>query len=77
MTRVIASPWVVLSSGVKQENFPQAVELACQEGASGFLAGRGIWRGVIGSTDVTRALREDAAVRLRKMCEVVDRAVRP
>ena len=75
LTRTIRSPWVVLSSGVKQDNFPHAVGLACQEGASGFLAGRGVWRGVIGSTDLERALREDAAVRLRRLCDVVDGTV--
>ncbi|MDR3522130.1 MAG: aldolase [Acidocella sp.] len=67
--------WVVLSSGVKQDQFPQAVEWACREGASGFLAGRGIWSGVIGKPDVKRALLEDAVPRLERLCEVVDRVI--
>ena len=75
LTRAIRSPWVVLSSGVQQDNFPRAVELACREGASGFLAGRAVWRGVIGSTDLRRALREDAAARLCRLCEIVDQTV--
>jgi sulfofructosephosphate aldolase len=75
LTRAIHSPWVVLSSGVKPDNFPCAVELACREGASGFLAGRAVWSGVIGSPDLQRALREDATARLRRLCDVVDRAV--
>ncbi len=73
ITRSVASPWVVLSSGVPQDAFPQAVEWACREGASGFLAGRGIWAGTIGQQDVPRALREDAVPRLRRLCEIVDR----
>ncbi len=75
LTRTIASPWVVLSSGVRQDNFPRAVELACREGASGFLAGRAVWRSVIGSADLRRALQEDAAARLCRLCEIVDQTV--
>jgi len=75
ITRSVGSPWVVLSSGVPQDAFPQAVEWACREGASGFLAGRGIWAGTIGQPDVSRALREDAVPRLQRLCDVVDRVV--
>jgi tagatose 1,6-diphosphate aldolase len=39
-----AVPWVVLSAGVDFELFCQQVEIACQSGASGFLAGRAIWQ---------------------------------
>ncbi|HEY8458404.1 MAG TPA: aldolase [Actinopolymorphaceae bacterium] len=75
MTKLITSPWVVLSSGVPQDLFPQAVELACREGASGFLAGRAIWRSCIGKPDVERALRHQAVPRLQRLCEVVDATV--
>ena len=75
LTRTIRSPWVVLSSGVTPDDFPQAVEWACREGASGFLAGRAVWRNVIGSPDIPRALIQDAARRLARLCEVVDRVV--
>jgi len=37
-------PWVVLSAGVDFERFYREVEIACQAGASGFLAGRAIWQ---------------------------------
>lgn len=76
ITRSVGSPWVVLSSGVPQDAFPQAVEWACREGASGFLAGRGIWAGTIGTPDVERALQDDAVPRLQRLCDVVDRAIR-
>ena len=72
---IIQGPWVVLSSGVAPDDFPQAVEWACREGASGFLAGRAVWRNVIGAPDVARALTDDAAARLRRLCDVVDRVV--
>ena len=75
ITRSVDGPWVVLSSGVPPDAFPQAVEWACREGASGFLAGRGVWAGTIGQPDVVRALRQDAVPRLQRLCDVVDRAV--
>lgn len=75
LTRTLKSPWVVLSSGVSPDDFPQAVEWACREGASGFLAGRAVWRNVIGQADVHHALIHDAAVRLARLCDVVDRFV--
>jgi sulfofructosephosphate aldolase len=76
MTRTIDGPWVVLSSGVSPDAFPLAVEWACKEGASGFLAGRAVWRNVIGQSDTEQALVEDAVPRLQRLCDVVDRAFR-
>lgn len=75
LTATISSPWVVLSSGVAHDDFPRAVELACQEGASGFLAGRAVWRTVAGAPDVDAALRRDAATRLQRLAEIVDKNV--
>lgn len=72
LTGVIASPWVVLSSGVAPERFPRAVALSCRGGASGFLAGRAVWRGVIGHADPARALRAQAVPALRRLADVVD-----
>jgi len=37
-------PWVILSAGVDFDLFYQQVEMACQAGASGFLAGRALWQ---------------------------------
>jgi tagatose 1,6-diphosphate aldolase len=37
-------PWVLLSAGVNFDLFYQEVEVACQAGASGFLAGRALWQ---------------------------------
>jgi sulfofructosephosphate aldolase len=75
LTGIIKGPWIVLSSGVAPDDFPQAVEWACREGASGFLAGRAVWRTVIGANDVTAALQTDAVPRLQRLCDVVDRIV--
>ena len=72
---LVDSPWVVLSSGVDPDSYPTAVEWACKEGASGFLAGRAVWRKVIGQADMYKALVEDAAMRLQRLCDVVDRCI--
>jgi sulfofructosephosphate aldolase len=75
LTGAIAGPWVVLSSGVPPDAFPRAVEWACREGASGFLAGRAVWSEAIGRPDIEAAFRDDSAPRLLRLCEVVDRWV--
>ncbi|MCT2590697.1 hypothetical protein LHJ74_12385 [Streptomyces sp. N2-109] len=75
LDEAIASPWVVLSSGVPADEFPRAVRLACEAGASGFLAGRAVWRDCIGAPDLERALHEDAVPRLRHLVDIVDETV--
>jgi len=75
LTEIIDSPWVVLSSGVPHERFPRAVELACAEGASGFLAGRAVWRQVVGEDDIAAGLETYAVPRLRELGEIVDAAM--
>jgi sulfofructosephosphate aldolase len=71
----ITSPWVVLSSGVAADDFPRAVRIACEAGASGFLAGRAVWRNCIGADDLVSALQDDAVPRLKKLVAVVDEVV--
>lgn len=72
LTDAIDGAWVVLSSGVAAERFPETVALACRQGASGFLAGRAIWASVVAERDLTGALRTTAADRLKRLCGVVD-----
>ncbi len=76
MTELLPCPWVVLSSGVAIDDFPRAVEAACRGGASGFLAGRAIWRDSIGA-DPEPGLRERSAPRLRRLAAIVDETARP
>jgi sulfofructosephosphate aldolase len=70
---VVDCPWVVLSSGVEPDDFPAAVEAACRAGASGILAGRALWRTVLGAEDPTWLLRRHSVPRLQHLCEIVDR----
>lgn len=75
LTEAVAGEWVVLSTGVPHDAFPRAVELACAEGASGFLAGRAVWRQTVGAGDVPSALRATGVPRLRELGEIVDAAM--
>ena len=37
-------PWVLLSAGVNFDVFKKQLDVACRAGASGFVAGRAIWK---------------------------------
>lgn len=74
---VVRGPWVVLSQGVDQDRFHDAVVAACRGGASGFLAGRALWSDVVGMPDVAHGLRERSVPRLERLVEAVDREARP
>lgn len=75
ITELVASPWVVLSSGVDADRFPAAVEAAVAAGASGFLAGRAVWKASLAATDVQHALETDAVARLQRLVAVADAAL--
>lgn len=47
LNEITGTPWVILSAGVEIEEFLVQVELATKAGASGFLCGRAIWKGVL------------------------------
>ncbi|BBJ28197.1 tagatose 1,6-diphosphate aldolase [Athalassotoga saccharophila] len=49
-------PWVVLSEGMDAEKFAEILDLNCRIGASGFLAGRAIWKKVVSSVDDTEEM---------------------
>jgi sulfofructosephosphate aldolase len=77
ITAAIPCPWVVLSGGVDAERFPPAVRAACRGGASGFLAGRGIWGPSISAADPLAHLDTDAVARMRELIAIVDAHARP
>jgi tagatose-1,6-bisphosphate aldolase len=45
------TPWVLLGGGGAPEVFARDLRIACAAGASGFIAGRTLWTGVIGGED--------------------------
>lgn len=72
---LVDGAWVVLSSGVAADRFPDAVRLACEAGASGFLAGRAVWASVVGSPRLEEDLHRVAVPALQRLVRVVDETV--
>jgi tagatose 1,6-diphosphate aldolase len=48
LTQASRVPWTLLSSGVNFETFLRQVNVACETGASGVIAGRAIWQEAVG-----------------------------
>lgn len=73
-------PWVLLSAGVAFETFKLRLELACAAGASGYIAGRSLWREAVATTGVERtaavALLLERLERLNGVTRRHGRAVR-
>lgn len=68
-------PWAVLSAGVDHSTFIGQVEIAMQNGASGVIAGRALWKDCISLDGDTRRekLENIASARLREIQKVLDR----
>lgn len=77
ISEAIGSPWVVLSNGVKQPFFNDAVKACAMGGASGFLAGRAVWADIVGAADIPTALQEISIPRLERLAEIVDTHAKP
>ncbi|WP_105566100.1 aldolase [Microbacterium halophytorum] len=75
LTAAIDGPWVILSSGVAPDRFPEAVRIACGAGASGFLAGRAVWAPSLDADDVAADLSTNAVARLQRLAAVADESV--
>ncbi len=72
-------PWVLLSAGVDYDVFERQARIACQCGASGFLAGRAIWKEAVAMqpADRERFIKETAANRLGRLAEITAQLARP
>jgi len=77
VSAAIGRPWVVLSAGVDADRFPAAVAAAGAGGASGFLAGRGVWGPAIAAADPAAALATDGRRRLEELSSIAATFARP
>jgi tagatose 1,6-diphosphate aldolase len=64
------TPWVLLGGGGAPEVFARDLRIACRAGASGFIAGRTLWTGVIGDDDAGTWLRRVGVPLLRSLREI-------
>ncbi len=79
VSAVCTVPWVLLSAGVDFEVFAAQAEIASSAGASGWLAGRAIWKEVatMKLADRTKFLNEIAAPRAEKLAAIATKHSRP
>ncbi len=80
LAAVLRRPWAVLSAGVPFDQFTDVIQIAFDEGgASGFIAGRSVWREVVSLTGRHREefLTTVARPRLERLVEVAGRRARP
>jgi tagatose-1,6-bisphosphate aldolase len=76
----VTVPWAVLSAGVDFDKFNEVIRVSCDDGgASGFIAGRSVWKEAIGLTGPERDtfLSEVAVPRLAALRESIAGRARP
>jgi tagatose 1,6-diphosphate aldolase len=74
---VSQTPWVLLSAGVNFDEFKKSLIYAVENGASGFLCGRALWKDAVGRKDMTHFLVTTGVNRLNELVEIVKRKARP
>jgi len=80
ITATAGVPWVLLSAGVDFATFQRQVEIACEAGASGFLAGRAVWQEAMLLPDATERehyLQTIAVSRLRILVDIANYRATP
>ena len=80
LNRASVQPWVLLSAGADIDRFAQALDIGCQCGASGFLAGRAIWKDYVKlatSAERRAALEQKAAHNLGMVTHIAQRDALP
>ncbi len=65
------TPWVVLSAGVDYPEFKENVKYAARNGASGFLAGRAIWKEGVINKNLEQFLKTTGIERLNELSSIV------
>ena len=80
LAAVLGCPWAVLSAGVPFDQFTDIIRIAADEGgASGFIAGRSVWREVVSLAGQPRDefLTSVALPRLERLVAVAGSRARP
>jgi tagatose 1,6-diphosphate aldolase len=79
VSAVSSVPWVLLSAGVDFSTFETQARIACESGASGWLAGRAIWKESVTMSPADRQifLAGKAAERIDRLNAIASAAARP
>jgi tagatose 1,6-diphosphate aldolase len=70
-------PWTLLSAGEDFDRFARMLEVACDQGASGFVAGRTVWQEAVSGGSLDPGWLETAAARLRRLAVITKDRARP
>jgi tagatose 1,6-diphosphate aldolase len=73
-------PWVLLSAGTDFAHFRKEVEIACRNGASGFMAGRALWQEathIVSREERLGFFRDTTVSRLVELADIADRWATP
>ncbi|MCJ7519572.1 MAG: tagatose 1,6-diphosphate aldolase [Anaerolineaceae bacterium] len=78
ITKVSPVPWVLLSAGVDFDVFKEQLGVACKAGASGFVAGRAIWKEAVPLKGQERIdfLSKTGKDRMNHLVEIVNHSAR-
>ncbi len=79
LSEASAVPWVLLSAGVDYDTFYRQLRVACENGASGMLCGRAIWKESVGlrGAERTAFLRTTGVERIRRLAALIRGLARP
>lgn len=80
LTAISPVPWVILSAAERFTVFQRLVEIACEEGASGFMVGRAIWQEAMtlaSAEEREQALCSTALSRLEMLNAIANYRARP
>jgi tagatose 1,6-diphosphate aldolase len=79
LTAACQTPWVLLSAGVDYPAFADQVRVACAAGASGYLAGRAIWKEGVSRAEPERQTfwQTTARQRLAELTAIANELARP
>jgi tagatose 1,6-diphosphate aldolase len=80
LSRATKVPWVVLSAGADFDVFQRLVDLACRGGASGFLAGRAIWKDAFKEKSLDKQMayiRTQAVTNFQRLADLAHKHAKP
>lgn len=75
MSKKLKSPWVLLSAGMAYDQYRDALQIACESGASGFAVGRALWQefGQYEGAERDRYFSHVASPRMDELLQIVEK----
>ena len=72
LNEAVSVPWALLSAGVSHDVYRQQLQVACENGCSGFLAGRSVWGEAVALEGEARRafLQSEARTRFQELVNI-------